>query len=85
MCFGIFYLEAEVYGETPNVCSFKNRSSSKLRYSLTKMRRSNKVMSVEIEDEHDAEELKAVYAFRQALILDELLPDKHDDYHMMLR
>lgn len=54
--------------------------------SLTKKRRSSKVMSVEIfEDEHDAEELKVVDAFRQVLILDELLPDKHDDYHMMLR
>jgi len=68
------------------VCSFKKRSCSKLSCSLTKKRRSSKVMSVEIfEDEHDAEELKVVDAFRQVLILDELLPDKHDDYHMMLR
>ncbi|XP_019086899.1 PREDICTED: phosphatidylinositol/phosphatidylcholine transfer protein SFH12 [Camelina sativa] len=71
----------------PRMGSFKKRSSSKnLRYSMTKKRRSSKVMSVEIiEDVHDAEELKAVDAFRQSLILDELLPEKHDDYHMMLR
>ncbi|XP_022638414.1 phosphatidylinositol/phosphatidylcholine transfer protein SFH12 isoform X1 [Vigna radiata var. radiata] len=59
----------------------------KLRNSLTRSRRrsTSKVMSIEIEDIRDAEESKAVDEFRQALLLDELLPDKHDDYHMMLR
>lgn len=71
--------------------SFKKKAisaSNKFRNSLTrKGRRSSKVMSVnfEIDEKHDAEELKAVDAFCQALILDELLPSKHDDYHVMLR
>ncbi|KAK4424127.1 Phosphatidylinositol/phosphatidylcholine transfer protein SFH10 [Sesamum alatum] len=61
-------------------------ASSKFRHSLTKKgRRNSRVMSVVFEDEHDAEEIQAVDALRQALILEELLPAKHDDYHMLLR
>ncbi|XP_011088434.1 phosphatidylinositol/phosphatidylcholine transfer protein SFH3 [Sesamum indicum] len=61
-------------------------ASNKFRNSLTrKSRRNSRVMSIVLEDEHDAEELQSVDAFRQALILEELLPAKHDDYHMLLR
>ncbi|KAL6560810.1 Phosphatidylinositol/phosphatidylcholine transfer protein sfh3 [Orobanche gracilis] len=61
-------------------------ASTKFRHSLTKKgRRNSRVMSVVFDNEHDAEELQAVDALRQALILEELLPSKHDDYHMLLR
>lgn len=61
-------------------------ASNKFRDSISRRsRRSSRVMSVAFEDEHDAEEVQAVDGFRQALILEELLPAKHDDFHMLLR
>ncbi|KAF7112366.1 hypothetical protein RHSIM_Rhsim07G0241600 [Rhododendron simsii] len=61
--------------------------SSKLRNSLKKKtrRKSETESCLPIEDIRDAKELKAVEAFWQELILHDLLPARHDDYHMMLR
>ncbi|CAL0329252.1 unnamed protein product [Lupinus luteus] len=61
-------------------------ASSKFKSSFAKKgRRHNRVMCIAIADDLDAEELQAVDAFRQGLVLEELLPSKHDDHHMMLR
>ncbi|XP_038996020.1 phosphatidylinositol/phosphatidylcholine transfer protein SFH3-like [Hibiscus syriacus] len=87
---GTFDLENSEDDKRTKLASLKKKAmsaSSKFKHSFRKKgRRHSRVMSVvNIEDGLDSEELQAVDAFRQALILDELLPAKHDDHHMMLR
>lgn len=63
-------------------------ASNKLTHSLKKRGKRKidfRATAVSIEDVRDAEEERKVYAFRQELIAKDALPEKHDDYHMLLR
>lgn len=61
-------------------------ASGKFRNSLkNKIRRRNDAGVCKIEDSHEIEEQELVDSFRQTLIIDNLLPARFDDYHVMLR
>ncbi|WVZ99455.1 hypothetical protein U9M48_044749 [Paspalum notatum var. saurae] len=65
--------------------SFKKKAinaGNKFRHSL---RRRSKKKPDSIKDIRDVKELQDVETFRQYLIDEDLLPQQHDDYHMMLR
>ncbi|CAL9223166.1 unnamed protein product [Arabidopsis halleri] len=59
---------------------FKNSFKKKTRRTS-----SSKIVSVANTDDINGEDYLSVEAFRQVLVLDDLLPSKYDDLHMMLR
>ncbi|KAJ9543541.1 hypothetical protein OSB04_023248, partial [Centaurea solstitialis] len=61
----------------PPMNSFKTRSNKRVSNC--------RFASISIDDVRDEEEEKVVNAFRQILIEKDLLPNRHDDYHTLLR
>ncbi|XP_078171520.1 phosphatidylinositol/phosphatidylcholine transfer protein SFH13-like isoform X1 [Carex rostrata] len=63
-------------------------ASSRLTHSLKrkgKKKLDHRASNVSIEDVRDEEEEKAVFMFQQELLSRNILPDRHNDYHMLLR
>jgi hypothetical protein len=63
-------------------------ASSRLTHSLKrkgKRKLDHRASNVSIEDVRDEEEEKVVFMFQQELLSRNLLPDWHNDYHMLLR
>ncbi|KAM0911215.1 hypothetical protein ACQ4PT_013604 [Festuca glaucescens] len=68
--------------------SFKKRAISagnNFRHSLTRKSKKKSGNLVSIQDVRDVQELETVERFRRCLLDGGLLPERHDDYHMMLR
>jgi hypothetical protein len=69
--------------------AFKKKAisaSNKFKHSFKrKGKKKDKTWPGSIEDIRSLEELQAVEAFRQVLQQEDLLPPKHDSYHMLLR
>ncbi|GJM89626.1 hypothetical protein PR202_ga05834 [Eleusine coracana subsp. coracana] len=68
--------------------SFKKKAinaGNKFRHSLRRRSKKRENRPVSIEDIRDVKELRDVETFRQCLVDEDLLPQQHDDYHMMLR
>ncbi|KAH9553297.1 hypothetical protein CY35_08G000600 [Sphagnum magellanicum] len=60
-------------------------ASTKFRKSLRKLRSGNTKSSLIIQDVRDVKDQKAVEEFRRVLVANDLLPQQHDDYHILLR
>ncbi|KAJ4758688.1 Sec14p-like phosphatidylinositol transfer family protein [Rhynchospora pubera] len=65
-----------IHASTKITHSLKKRGKRKVDYRFP---------SISIEDVRDPGEEQAVNAFRDTLVVNDLLPGKYDDYHMMLR
>ncbi|XP_020158686.1 phosphatidylinositol/phosphatidylcholine transfer protein SFH8 isoform X2 [Aegilops tauschii subsp. strangulata] len=70
------------------IASFKKKAinaGNKFRHSLRRRSKKKNDNQISIEDIRHVQDLQAVEAFRQCLLDEDLLPQQHDDYHMMLR
>ncbi len=59
-------------------------ASTKFRKTLRRLRSGNK-SSLIIQDVRDVKDQRAVEEFRRVLMANDLLPQQHDDYHILLR
>uniref|UniRef100_A0A0E0K4K7 CRAL-TRIO domain-containing protein n=1 Tax=Oryza punctata TaxID=4537 RepID=A0A0E0K4K7_ORYPU len=86
--------DAEISEDEPRqtrIRSLKKKAlhaSTRLTHSLKKRGKRKvgcRVPKITIEDVRDAEEEQAVSSFREVLFARDMLPERHDDYHTMLR